>query len=208
MMPILPFPRSGHRLPGKASPTGWLGRTESRSSARGGNASPERSGPRYCESAALSARDALVAFAIARPKRAREQKQSCRVQAALRLDLGGSESRHNPTGTDMLMSAFAHCATGVHSPPPAYRYAECLCRACRRRTSVRFRVSKGVVILDALRTPAFPDGRRIVCGIPTNDKPGRCRCRLLPGTSSASRVFRKRRTTGMKKGMKESYIKT
>ena len=25
----------------------------------------------------------------------------------------------------------AHCATGVHSPPPTYRYASCLCRACR-----------------------------------------------------------------------------
>jgi hypothetical protein len=25
----------------------------------------------------------------------------------------------------------AHCATGVHSPPPAYRYASCLCRAFR-----------------------------------------------------------------------------
>jgi hypothetical protein len=28
-------------------------------------------------------------------------------------------------------SLLAHCATGVHSPPSAYRYASCLCRACR-----------------------------------------------------------------------------
>jgi hypothetical protein len=28
-------------------------------------------------------------------------------------------------------SLLAHCATRVHSPSPAYRYASCLCRACR-----------------------------------------------------------------------------
>jgi hypothetical protein len=39
-----------------------------------------------------------------------------------------SSKRH---GRRVGRSLLAHCATGVHSPPPAYRYASCLCRACR-----------------------------------------------------------------------------
>jgi len=37
-----------------------------------------------------------------------------------------SSERH---GRRVGRSLLAHCATGVHSPPPTYRYASCLCRA-------------------------------------------------------------------------------
>ena len=41
----------------------------------------------------------------------------------------GAASRRSGTVRRVGRSLLAHCATGVHSPPPAYRYASCLCRA-------------------------------------------------------------------------------